>query len=71
MVDPTIGQELVMVKYSVHDCLKGSWHIGEARGKHLELVVVDRSPRGSLGPGRLLQQYLMKARGSIQACEAL
>ena len=38
-----------MVKGSVHDCLKGSWSIGEAKGKHPKLVLAKRSPEGSLG----------------------
>lgn len=66
-------RELGMINDPVHDCLEGSWRIGEAKGKHPEVVVGKMSPKGSLRPVKLLQQCAMplEAIGSIKACEIL
>ncbi len=48
-VQATISIKLGRIEHVIHHTLKGSWCIGQAKGKHPELVVTNRSPECSFG----------------------
>ena len=74
-VDLTMCREHGVIKGPVHDCLKGSWRIGEAKASQSEAPSTGSGQKGvlegRLGLVRLLQQYVIEARGSIKACKVL